>query len=219
MDSTVKSVAANGDISWEMVIGDVSIDEAADASLASDTLKAFAGLKGLSGSATTSDRGFGKGVHVDIPDGIPPQTRQMIEQWREGLSRIAVHLPKQAIGPGAKWQVSTPIKPQGVNIDQTTTCELFSIEGNRLRTTSAIVQIATNQPISNPAMPSLKAELIKMTGSASGNVTYDLGRIMPSEATIDHHSEVSMTVDTGGQDQDIEIKTDLHLQMGNRISP
>jgi hypothetical protein len=126
---------------------------------------------------------------------------------------MAAPLPAEPIGPAAKWQALTTVKSQGMNIDQTVTHELLSIENDRLLTTNTVAQSAANQKISNPAMPSLKADLTKMTGTGGDNMTYDLGSIMPSQGSVDFHSEVSMTVTTGNQSQSLEMKVDLNLQI------
>ena len=63
------------------------------------------------------------------------------------FAHLAVPLPEEAVGPGAKWEVRMPIKTQGMTIDQTATYEVVSLEGERLATKSAVVQHAANQKV------------------------------------------------------------------------
>jgi hypothetical protein len=129
------------------------------------------------------------------------------------LSNLSSPLPDEPVGPGAKWEVTLPVKSQGMTINQTETCELVSIEGDRLNVKSTIVQRAANQTIENPALPGMKVQLTKMTGNGTGNTTLDLGKLLPSEATVDIHSEVSMGMNMGQQKQTITIKTDTNIRL------
>src|ERR1035438_495832 len=96
-----------------------------------------------------------------------------------------------------------------MTIDQTTTYELVTLEGERFTTKSAIVQHAANQKIQNPAMPGLKLDLIKMVGNGSSQSTCDLSHLLPSAGTGKVHSETSMTMNMGGQKQPMTMKMDI----------
>jgi len=215
MDVSIKSVSADGDISYEMVVGEASVEEDPGAMpQVVEQMKASLGnVKGLSSTGTMSNRGLSKGSEAKLPPGADPQARQAIEQMKESLSHCSVPLPEEAVGPGARWEVKLPLKSQGMTINQTATYQLLSIEGDRLNAKSTIVQNAANQKIQNPAMPGLKLDVSKMTGNGAGNVTFDLGQLLPSLATINSHSEVSMGMNAGGQKQEINMKTDMNIRV------
>ena len=213
MNSTVKEVSDNGDILCEFVMGDISVSDqpGATPAVAEMMKSAFAGVKGLSGTGTVSSRGFSKGVEFKAPAGANPQSRQFVDQMKESFTQLAAPLPEEAVGPGARWEAKTALKSQGMTIDQTTTYELVTLEGERFTTKSTIVQHAANQKIQNPAMPGLKLDLIKMAGNGSSQSTFDLAHLLPSAGTGKVHSETSMTMNMGGQKQPMTMKMDMTL--------
>src|ERR1051326_8213820 len=116
---------------------------------------------------------------------------------------------RSAIGTGAKWEVKLPLKSGGMTINQTAVYELASLEGDRLAIRSSIAQQAGKQKVENPAMPGLKLDLNKMTGTGKGEITSDLTQLLQPEATLDGHSEMDMTMDAGGQKQPMVMKLDI----------
>src|SRR5437867_11002112 len=104
---------------------------------------------------------------------------------KDAVSTLSIPLPEEAIGPGAKWEVKLPVKSGGMTISQTATYQLASLEGERLAIHSSIAQQATSQKVQNPAMPGLKLDLNKMTGTGKGDLTCDLTQLLPPEATVD----------------------------------
>jgi hypothetical protein len=214
MDATVKEVSDTGDITCELVMGDISVsDEPGGTPGVAEAMKAvFAGAKGLSGTGTISSRGISKGFEFKSPAGSNPQARQLMDQMKGFVTQLIAPFPEEAIGPGARWEAKIPINSQGMTMDQTATYEAVSLEGERLTTKSALVQHAANQKIENPAMPGMKMDLTKMVGNGSGERTFDLGHLLPVAGTEKAHSETSMTMNMGGQKQAMTMKMDLNLK-------
>jgi hypothetical protein len=213
LDATVKSVSAEGDILFDLVVGEVGVvDEPGAMPQVVQAMKAsFTAVKGLSGTGTMSNRGFNKETRIPSPASADPQTRQAIEQVKNFLSTCTVPLPEEAVGAGARWEVKMPLKSQGMTIDQTTTYEIVSLDSERLTAKSTQTQQAANQKIENPAMPGLKVDLTKMTGTGTGTVACGLAQLLPTEETIDSHSEMSMGMNMGGQTQPMALKLDLNV--------
>ena len=218
MDVTVKNVSGQGDITYELVMGGVNVadDPAGSPQLAELIKAALGGAKGMSGTGVVSSRGLTKGMEFKVPPGADAQTRQVMDQMRESFSSMAAPLPEEAVGPGARWEVRMPIKSQGMTIDQTTTCELVSIEGERLTTKRTFTQRAANQKIESPAMPGLKVDVNKMVGTGTGQNTSELEKLLPSEGTMDLHSETDMAMNMGGQKQAISTKLDLNVRLESK---
>jgi hypothetical protein len=213
MGLTVKDVSANGDITYETILGDASVaDEPGVMPQVAEAIKAsFENIKGLTGTGTISSRGLGKNSDMKLPPGADPKMHQAMEQMQEAFSTITIGFPEEPVGSGARWEVKMPIKSQGMTITQTTTYQLASLEGETLNVTSTIAQHAANQKIQNPAMPGLKVDVTKMTGSGNGNSMINLAQVLPSRATIDSKSEVVMGMNVGGQTQTMTMKTDMNL--------
>ena len=103
-----------------------------------------------------------------------------------------------------------------MTINQTAAYELVSIDGDRLSTKATITQSAANQKIQNPAMPAIKLDLTKMTGTGSGDFTFDLAQPLPSQGRLDMHSELLMGANTGGEKQTMTMKMDLNLRLESK---
>jgi len=214
MNATVKDVSDNGDISYEVVIGDTTVAEepgAAPTATSAAIKAALAGSKGMSSSGTMSSRGFNQGGEFRAPAGGKPMAQQLAGQMQQIFTQLMVPLPDEAIGSGAKWEVKTPIKTQGMTIDQTATYELASLEGERLTVKGTTAQSGANQKIQVPDMPALQVDLTKMTGKGTSERTFDLAHLLPTAGTGKAHSEVSLAFSAGGQKQAQTKKTDVDL--------
>lgn len=220
MDVTVKDVASNGDISYDIVTTDASVVDDPDViPQVADAMKnALAGIKGLGGKGVVSSRGISKGAEVKAPEGADPQVSQFVDQIRETISRVVTPLPEEPVGAGAKWEARMPIKSQGITLNQKETSELASIDGDHGSVKTSVSQTASNQKIQNPMMPGTKVDLAKMSGNGTGEVTFDLGRILPPEASGQFHQEMSMSVaaSNGGQKQNLAMKLDLELHIESK---
>jgi hypothetical protein len=130
---------------------------------------------------------------------------------KEITANLAIPLPEEAIGPGAKWQATSVVKSQGITLDQTAVYQLVSLDSDRAAITSSITQHAANQKIQNPAMPGMQADLTKMEGTGSSKVSLLLTQILPSSGTMDFHSEVNMSMNMAGQNQPMTMKADVSV--------
>jgi hypothetical protein len=215
MNTSVKSISPEGDIAYDMELVEASVAEDPDAmaQVVDAMKKSLEGLKGMTGSGVISSRGIIKTSDVKVPAGADAQTRQTMDQMRDSLSKIASPLPEEAVGPGAKWQAKMSVKSQGMTIDQVATYELVSAEDEQVVTKITLEQHAANQKIQNPSMPNVKLDLTKMSGSATGDGNSALTKITPSQAALDYHSEMIMSMNNGGQKQNMTMKLSMKLQM------
>ena len=62
-------------------------------------------------------------------------------------------------------------------------------------------------------MAGLKLDLTKMTGKGTGKATFDLGEIMPPDATAEFHADMAMKMDAGGQKQTMTMKMDMNMRL------
>jgi len=220
MDMSVKDVASNGDITYEIVTTDASVVDEPDviAQVAEAMKSAMGGMKGIGGTGTISSRGIGKGTDIKVPEGADPQVKQFVEQMKETMSRVASPLPEEAVGPGAKWEIKMPIKSQGMTLNQTATFQLASIEGEQAAAKTSVTQTASNQKIQNPMMPGTKVDLIKLNGNGTGELKFELTQLVPTEATVEFRQEMmtSTTPSNSGQKQTMEMKMDLNLHIESK---
>ena len=218
METAVDKVTSAGDIQFTSTVTDVGVAEEPDANpQAADAMKSALGsVKGLESKGTMSNRGFNKGTDIKIPAEAEPQMRAMMEQMKDTMSHLASPMPEEPVGVGAKWEVKMPMKSQGMTINQTATFELVSLEDEKISTKSTIVQNAANQKVQNPAMPGLKMDLIKMSGTGTGETTNDLAQLIPLSGNVDFHSEMSMGVNANGQKQNMDMKMEMKLRIESK---
>ena len=218
LETTVKDVAADGDITYEMVTGEATVaDEAGAIPQLVDALKSvFDKFKGISGTGRISNRGISKGAEMKEPPGADPQLRQLVDQMKESFSRFTAPLPEEAVGPGARWEAKLPVKERGMNMLQTSIYEVVSLEGDRITTKSTVTQSAANQTIDNPAMPGTKAELSRMSGQGKGQVASDLTRLLPLDGNAELHTDMAMAANVSGQKQALAMKMDMTVRLESK---
>jgi hypothetical protein len=220
MDTTVKDVASNGDITYDIVTRDASVIEDPDviAQVAEVMKNAAGGMKGIGGQGIVSSRGISKGTDIKAPEGADPQVTQFVEQMKEIMSRVASPLPEEPVGAGAKWEIKMPIKSQGMNLNQTATYQLVSVDGDRGAAKTSVTQTASNQKIPNPMMPGTKVDLTRLTGNGTGEVSFDLAQLLPPEASVDFHQDMTTTMTTSdsSQKQTTTTKIDLKLHIESK---
>jgi hypothetical protein len=215
LDTTIKDVSAEGDITYEIVLADVKLgdEEGAAPEVVAAMKSAFEGAKGLAGTGTVTDRGVNKGTKFEVPAGADAQVRQAVEQMKESFSQLTTPLPEEAVGVGAKWEAKRDMKSQGMTMQQTETYQLAAMDGDRLTLKNTIGQTAPKQKVENPAMPGVKLDLEKMSGTGSGDAVWDLGRLLPSSGGAELKSEQAMSINAGGQKQPMTMKLDVKVQM------
>ena len=218
LEVTVKEVSTAGDITYETAFGNMSVvdEPGVNPQLAEAMKSSLGNVSGLSGTGVMSSRGGGTKADLKLPPGADPQMGQVMEQVNDAFAAFRTQLPEEAVGPGARWEVKQVYKSQGMAINQTATYELASLEGDVLTLKSSVTQGAANQKVQNPAMPGLKMDLTKMTGSGTGTITLNLAQVLPTEATMDSKSDVALAVDMGGQKQSMNMKLDMKLRLESK---
>src|SRR5262249_42968912 len=120
-------------------------------------------------------------------------------------------LPEEPVGAGSKWEARSQLKTQGMNIDETVTYELVSVDGERLVLKSTTLQSAANQKIDSPAMPGMKIDLKKMEEKGTGKLTLDLTQLLPREGSATSHADFNMAMNMGPQTQAMSMKNDTSM--------
>jgi hypothetical protein len=217
IDTTIKNVTPEGDITFDIVMGQAQVADSGAADPTAAMMKeSLSKLGGETATTMISSRGLAKAAKVNMPKDANAQSRQTMEQVQESLGDIVFILPEEAIGAGAKWQVKQTIKQQTMSIGQTTDFELVSVEGDIVKVKSRISQTAANQKVDIPGMQGMKADLNKLTGTGTGNMTVNLGQIMPTQGTADRQIDVSLGVNMGGQKQTMDMKRSATMTLESK---
>jgi hypothetical protein len=203
--TTVKKVSANGDIDYERVITDVSVPAGSGptAQVVGSLKPAFSGLKGLTTSGKMSSRGFSRRTETKSPKSdkvLPAMVRMFQAQMSAGLDIIAAPLPEEAVGAGGKWEVK-PAEESREGVERAV-YEIVSIEEHRVTAKTTVTVSASKQTPKDLAV----------TGGGSGEMTIDLGHIMPAKGNLVYRVEMSGTDKPGGTNFTLKMQTDLHIE-------
>jgi hypothetical protein len=204
VESAIKDVAADGDITYENVITDASVgDEPGAMPQVMEAMKAsLAGVKGLIISGVMTSRGFSKRLETKAPksgETLPANARLFSGQMNQGMATMTAALPEEPVGVGARWEVKTMEKSSGIS---KAIYEIVSLEGERVVAKATITQSALNQGTA-PGK-----------GEGSGEVTLDLNRTMPVAGQLTHRMSGSMG--GSGQSKDMAMKMEMSLRIESK---
>ena len=214
MNVTVKEVAPDGTATIETTFGDVDVqaDPNGMPAMADAVKAAMAGMSGVTGTGKITSQGIPKDVQFTPPPNTGPQLGQAMDQAKDAFTGATVAWPTEAIGPGAKWQYTTQLKSQGMTINQTIDYQLVSLDGDTAVVQGTVKQSASSQTIDSPAMPGMKVQMTKFTGTGTGTSTVSLAHVMPQKTSLDNDSEVSMNMGQQGGAMDMKMKMNMTME-------
>ena len=126
---------------------------------------------------------------------------------KEMFPDIVVSLPEEAVGMGAKWTATEHSKSDGISIESIDTLEVTSIKDNIVTVKIKTTMSAPPQTVSNPAMPGMKLNVVRMAGKGSGNISFDPAQTMPLKGNMNLVSDGTMEMKQGGQKKTMTVKT------------
>src|SRR5690606_18687126 len=144
---------------------------------------------------------------------VIPQLVALLQNLQDGMTNAYLPLPKEPVGPGAKWTATNQVEAGGIEVTQVNEVTLKSIAGDKLTVDLVFKQSAPAQRIQVPELPpGAQVELTGMTGAGKGNLTVDLGTLV-----TDSRIELSMTVDTkisgAGSPEPVLSSTDTAMKI------
>jgi|GEM_PF-1048018 len=204
---------------WSATITEASLEESPGTSVAmlGQLREGLAAVKGLTASGRISDRGVTTlaGFAGAEPEG-PMKT--LLEGFRESLVQLAVPLPEEPVGVGARWQVEQVVPQGGMRIRQTTIFDVVSLDGEQVVARVTLTQAAEPGEASAEGLPP-GAKLEGFKGTGTGETTLSLGRILPVSSTAKVATAVEMTVpapDGGGRT--MAMAMDIRLALGEAVN-
>lgn len=221
-DVSIAKVAPNGDINFDCVVGEGSL--ATNANLppqaAEQAKKSFASAKGLALALMMSNRGSLRILDLTAPAGAAPDLEQGVTKAKESISTFhtampLMALPDEAVGQGAKWELKTTAKTNGMDLDLTETVQLTSVDGDHISVSKEInlgVK-GTPQPKQGaPAMP-MPMSSLDVTGKLTGTSAMDLSKLVPLQANWDGQFAINASMKTPKGNMPMTAKADLNLTL------
>ncbi|MCC6620309.1 MAG: hypothetical protein IT385_03595 [Deltaproteobacteria bacterium] len=214
MSTTVDEVRDGGDVAFTFKVDSADVGEAADVMpQVVEAMKAAIGkVVGMGGKSVIDPHGTVKEASFQLPADAPPEMKQVVDSFQQSLNQMSIPFPAEAIGVGAKWQTTTKLEQQGMKVDQVATYEIVSIEGSVVKLKFSMQHTAPPQAMALPQMPAgMSAKLNEFSGSGMGEATIDLSKVLPTATNAKNTMSMSMSVDQGGQKQDMALKMNLEV--------
>ncbi|MCM2373360.1 hypothetical protein [Aporhodopirellula aestuarii] len=217
MEIQVTDITAEDNIRFEFQYTDMKVvDDPNNPSPIAETMeKMLAPMIGATGRGIVTNRGLTQQGELDIPAGLNPQIKQMLEGMKDAMNRLSSPLPIEAIGQGAKWRVIQNLEANGMKLTQTSTHEITSMTGDGFEMSVSVSQNADPQEIQNPMLPAgttLKLDSLKSSGS--GTTKIEESSIFPIASEVSINTVANMSIDVAGQNQ--KMQTDI--QMGMKLN-
>jgi hypothetical protein len=205
-ETTVRSVAPDGNITFDMVFTDAGVVGGEDSSNPMSKVLAdgMASFKGTTAVGVVSDRGMTRSMDFKLSPDAPPTMRQSLEQSKDAFSQTA--LPEEAIGAGAKWEVKESSKAQGMTLDQTSTFEVVAINGDIISLRVTVKQRSPGQ----------SSGMAKMESEGSGTVKMDLSKVMTTLTDMKMKTETTMNMNIGGEKQSMTMKMGMTIRLESK---
>ena len=195
----VTEVRDNGDIRYEFSFGKGQIVQQPGMPFGMvEAMKApLEQLQGLTGFAVVTDTGQSLAGKIHVPKGASPQLAQLVDGFQRSITQLSAPFPREAVGRGARWRVDMPIAMNGIRMVQSATYKLESKKKNIGKLSAVITHSAKTGPITPPGMPpSMKAELVSMTGTGSARIEFDLTKLVPKRSKVDGKNEMTVSIAT-----------------------
>ena len=197
-------------LDYELVEYDVEDDPAATTDARIDRFsQALSRNVGLKGRTIIDNRGFV--LSADSMLG-PTDLASEPAPVRELLARLAIVLPKEAIGVGGKWRVEARSTEQGIATRVTTTFEVVAIEGDVVSLHYAFTQVGAEGAVKGAQLPAgAKMELLGFSASGEGEQTLLLSRPRPAAFTLTSDTSSQAKISSGSKTQ--RVDTGVHLEL------
>jgi hypothetical protein len=205
----VTDVAANGDIRYDTQFKrpKVIANALTSPAIVEALNDAFKDLEGIGGYTVVTNRGFIKEVKLDVPENTAPQFKQMLDSMKQSMSQVASPFPDEAVGVGAKWDTITKVATNGLEVQQTASLRIVSLNGNKATLDVVLVQTATPQTFTASGVT---ANLASYASDGHGKTVFDLAGLIPQRATVGMKSEIKMSA--AGQNIGMKLSMDVVMQ-------
>ncbi len=221
-ESVVKNVESNGDINYDFtytdadVVGDTNLPPAAVAQMRAEMKK----LKRFKGSVVIDNRAQTKKANFSVPPGSDPSFKQMIDQMSNSIEQISAPLPQQAVGIGAKWQVTNAVNVSGMAINQVATYELVDFKDGVATLNINLAQQAPKaQKLNLPQSPKgVTVTLKSYIGSGQGRALVRVNKLIPitSTMTMRANSQISTVVPNTKEELTLDQQMSMLLSIKSK---
>lgn len=188
------------EISFEVLAARV---DPADDSLAGDAEQqldeALEPVIGLGGSGTVDDRGRFSRFSYELPPDLDPAVADVLLRSEQQVAGLAVPLPEEPVGTGARWRTTSAVSIDGFRTDQVVTYEITAILGDSIAYTATVEHSSPAQDLDRPGLPAgTTARVLAATARGRLSGTLHLGSVLsPSDLILTGQQMVELESSAG----------------------
>jgi hypothetical protein len=171
-------------------------------------------LLGMSGEGEVTPRGQTVRATVSAPPDAGEQMRDLLDELTRAMKELAVPLPAEPVGRGAKWTATTPFHMKVFDATRTVTYTLSQTQGDRGTIDFSVALTAPSQALHSPRFQGTRMTLDSLNASGQGRTRFDLQRLVPT-ADGDTKIDVAMSFEAQGTAHTMNTKT----QLGMHVAP
>jgi hypothetical protein len=199
LTAATKEISPDGAalVEWSLEKVDVLAEAGASAEDIKEEREAWAPLKGKVGKSVVSSRGLTVVADFQSQD---PTAQQMLERLRGVLSDVAVPLPEEAVGKGAKWQHRRKPQTRELDLLQEETFDLVDLTATGGKVARQYTETAAPHEVAG-RMPGSKLSLDVYKGSGTIESAFNWLKVVPtSRTTLTHEQTLTASTPDGKQE-------------------
>jgi len=212
LDQRVDRVEPDGTIHYSVSFTEVSVlgGPGVDPELVKATQDALDQLAGLEGTGTVDSHGGNQSLTFDTASITDPALEQLIDSVSSQVGNLAAPFPREPVGKGARWTVTSTATINGITMNTTNHYTLRSRTGDHYEID--VTQEASAPPgaADIPNLPAgTRATITSFELESTGKVSGDLTRQLPLTSTISGSGDGVFTIVAGPQ----RAKLEQHLTL------
>ena len=201
---------------FELDEAEVLEEEGGDPRVARAMREGLAKARGMGGSETVTPRGRKMQIEVNVPEGVDQRVRQQVEQLQKAMEQVPPPLPREAVGPGAKWRTEVDLENVTPRLRQTATYTLERFDGDAFVLRLHIQQDAPRQTIE--AASGQKVELTSLDGRGMATLVVHPDRLVPQRARIHLDMSMKMAVEgAAGGEMSTDVTADMTIRPAEEV--
>jgi hypothetical protein len=224
LETTVKQVAANGDITYQLKYTKVDAEGNLTGTAAKirDRLKST--LQGATGDFVMDSQGGRKSGSIKLPNPKDEVDQTLVNQLTQSLDTLNVPLPTEKVGINSEWQNTTviPVRDrtgkEQTRLTQVATYKLVDLKDGIANVTVALQQTGDISGIAIPTIGGLKVQLKGFQSDGSGQMGLSLKQVMPSKVDLSLKTNVQIETAPGSSPLPIPIALDANSTALLRLS-
>ena len=198
----VDKVEPDGSATVSVTFSDASVvpTPGADAATVEATRAGIEPLNGLKGTQTIETDGAVRSATFDTSAVTDPAIKGTLDSLTSQLGTLAAPFPREPVGVGARWTVTSTATLAGLKMTTTTRYTLRSRTGDRYELDQVQEATAVPGPVAFPNLPAgAQASVTNFSVKSTGQISGDLTRHLPARSSVKGTGEGAFSMTIGSE--------------------